>query len=149
MKVMEFFGFYDSGESMEARAAQQTSYSPQPATPIRSFMRKRQGETGQILTFTPTSYKEATVITESLRNQVPVILNINLMNKSEALRIIDFCAGAVKALDGKIKRVTPHVFIVAPYGVALDNDEEQDTVQTQTDESILEELYQRDNARVA
>jgi cell division inhibitor SepF len=121
MKVLEWFGFYED-KAVDAKPTSPVIINTPSAPPSSSFnKRSRKGlELSTIYTFTPKKYEEACEITESLKNNVPVILNIHELNNAEALRIIDFAAGAVKALDGKIRRVTKQVFIVAPYGVELD-----------------------------
>ena len=131
-KMMEFFGFYEESAHLDASPkTQSVNYAPASISPTisyaKNFLKRKPQDLQLITTMSPTSYKEAGYITTSLKNNTPVILNIHLMNKTEALRIIDFCAGAVQALDGSMKRVTESVYVIAPYGVSLSDstDEEE------------------------
>lgn len=111
-------------------------------TPLRKVAPARavaEPTLNEILTVHPTEYADATVVAESFRDGVPVILNLSRMNESEAKRLIDFSSGLVMGLHGTIERVTSKVFLLSPEHVALSNGEaarvnEEDTFfVTETD----------------
>lgn len=96
-------------------------------TPLRKVSPTRQAapqSMNEILTVHPTQYSDATVIAESFREGVPVILNLSRMNESEAKRLIDFASGLSMGLHGTIERVTSKVFLLSPEHIALSNGEQ-------------------------
>ena len=97
-----------------------------PVTPLRKVtpVRIPAAQTmNEILTVHPTEYRDATVIAESFREGVPVILNLSRMNEAEAKRLIDFASGLSMGLRGRIERVTSKVFLLSPEHIAVSGDE--------------------------
>jgi cell division inhibitor SepF len=68
----------------------------------------------QITTIHPKSYNDAKLIGDSFRRSIPVIMNVTDIQESEAKRLVDFSAGLVFGLNGKISRVTNKVFLLTP-----------------------------------
>lgn len=131
-KTMVFLGLaeedLDEQNTQEPvqRAAQPTP-TPEPArpaqaraaavTPLRRVTPTRQAAPqplNEILTVHPSEYRDATVIAESFRDGIPVIMNLSRMNDIEAKRLIDFASGLTMGLHGKIERVTSKVFLLSP-----------------------------------
>lgn len=97
-----------------------------PVTPLRKVtpVRMPAAQTmNEILTVHPTEYRDATVVAESFREGVPVILNLSRMNEAEAKRLIDFASGLSMGLRGRIERVTSKVFLLSPEHIAVSGDE--------------------------
>lgn len=104
-------------------------------TPLRKVSQTRQSAPqpmNEILTVHPTQYSDATVIAESFREGVPVILNLSRMNESEAKRLIDFASGLSMGLHGTIERVTSKVFLLSPEHIALSNGEQPEAHEEDT-----------------
>jgi FtsZ-interacting cell division protein YlmF len=122
-KVLEYFGFYATSQKI---AQVDMASKVANITPVRPI-RKRTAGMDNITTLIPSSYLEATMVSNSIQDGVPVILNLGIMKKEEALRMIDYCLGVTHMANGSIKRITESVFIVAPYGVSIEgeNDEPQ------------------------
>lgn len=116
----------------ETGAATATSHSrqaPQKAavTPLRKVTPTRQAAAqamDEILTLHPTEYRDATLIAESFRDGIPVILNLSRMNDGDAKRLIDFSSGLAMGLRGRIERVTSKVFLLSPEHIAVSGDDE-------------------------
>ena len=70
----------------------------------------------------PTSFEQSEEICGYLKEKKSVIINLEYVNKDIARRIIDFIAGAVKALDGHMQKISNAIFLVAPvnYDIASD-----------------------------
>ncbi len=73
----------------------------------------------RIVTVHPSSYKDARLIGEALRDGTPVIMNLTDLNDDEARRLVDFAAGLVFGVYGAIEKVTPRVFLLSPNGVEV------------------------------
>jgi cell division inhibitor SepF len=71
----------------------------------------------QITTLHPTTYSEARTIGEHFREGTPVIMNLTDMEDSDAKRLVDFAAGLIFGLHGRIERVTAKVFLLTPANV--------------------------------
>ncbi|MDR0849444.1 MAG: cell division protein SepF [Propionibacteriaceae bacterium] len=62
----------------------------------------------------PRSYAEAVTIGESFREGLPVVLNMTLTDESQAIKLIDFCAGMAFASGGTLEKITSRVFLLCP-----------------------------------
>lgn len=71
----------------------------------------------RITTMHPRTYNEARTIGEHFREGTPVIMNLTEMDDSDAKRLIDFAAGLIFGLRGRIERVTSKVFLLSPANV--------------------------------
>ena len=82
----------------------------------------------QITTIHPKSYNEAKLIGESFRRGIPVIMNVTDIAETEAKRLVDFSAGLVFGLGGKISRVTNKVFLLTPEDIDVKAEGREDTL---------------------
>jgi cell division inhibitor SepF len=73
--------------------------------------------TYRITTLHPRTYNEARTIGEHFREGTPVIMNLTEMEDSDAKRLVDFAAGLIFGLHGRIERVTAKVFLLSPANV--------------------------------
>ena len=92
-------------------------------------------EMNEILTVHPRAYKDVTVIAESFRDGIPVIINLAQMSEQEARRLVDFSSGLAEGLYGKIERVTSKVFLLSPAHVAVSGDQAE--VESDVDASFF------------
>ncbi len=68
----------------------------------------------RITTLHPRTYNEARTIGENFRQGTPVIINLTEMDDGDAKRLVDFAAGLIFGLRGRIERVTNKVFLLSP-----------------------------------
>jgi len=68
----------------------------------------------------PTCIDEAPQVAEQIKDQLPVIVNLEDVPDSEARRIVDFLGGVVYGLNGTMKKVARSVFICAPFDVPIE-----------------------------
>jgi cell division inhibitor SepF len=73
----------------------------------------------RITTLHPQSYNDARAIGEHFREGTPVIMNLSEMNDNDAKRLVDFAAGLIFGLHGRIERVTNKVFLLSPEHVEV------------------------------
>lgn len=86
--------------------------------PAMTAVSQRLGDsTYRITTMHPRTYNEARNIGEHFREGTPVIMNLTDMDDSDAKRLVDFGAGLVFGLRGRIERVTAKVFLLSPANV--------------------------------
>ena len=81
----------------------------------------------KITTVRPKNFDDdAKVIADCLREDVPVIINLEDTNPDHARRIIDFALGTTYAIDGEVQQVSEYVFVCTPKTVTVTfNREEQ------------------------
>ena len=79
----------------------------------------------QINTIKPKNFDDAQIVANCLRDRVPVIINFEQTDPSDAARIIDFISGTTYALNGDIKKVSETVFICAPNNVHVSNTDDE------------------------
>lgn len=74
----------------------------------------------KITTIRPKSFDDdAKVIADCLREDVPVIINLEETNPEHAQRIIDFALGTTYAIDGDVQQVSEKVFVCTPKTVMV------------------------------
>lgn len=67
----------------------------------------------------PRVYAEAQDIAENLKNKRATIVNLQRIDRDQAIRIIDFLSGTVYALGGEIQRVGNNIFLCTPDNVEV------------------------------
>ena len=73
----------------------------------------------RITTLHPRNYNEARLVGENYRDGTPVIMNLSEMDDNDAKRLVDFAAGLIFGLRGRIERVTNKVFLLSPEHVEV------------------------------
>ncbi len=73
-----------------------------------------------IVKASPRGIDEASQVAEQIKDQLPVIVNLEDVVDGEARRIVDFLSGVIYGLNGSMKKVARSVFICAPFDVPLD-----------------------------
>ena len=74
----------------------------------------------KITTVRPKSFDEdAKIIADCLREDIPVIVNLEETSPEHARRIIDFALGTTYAIDGEVQQVSEYVFVCTPKTVMV------------------------------
>jgi FtsZ-interacting cell division protein YlmF len=73
----------------------------------------------------PTSFNDAQEIADTFKVNVPVILNLQGVDRDLARRIIDFASGLCYGLDGQMERVANQVYLLTPTDVEVSDEERQ------------------------
>ena len=76
----------------------------------------------EVCVFKPTSIAESREITNTLRSNKTVLLNLEDADDLSAQRILDFTSGSCYALDGTLQKISNYIFIVTPASVAISGD---------------------------
>ncbi len=69
--------------------------------------------------------KEAHDIADSLKLGQTIVLNLDEMSDADGRRMIDFIAGFIYAIQGKIERPADRTFLLTPYGVQVATEEQE------------------------
>lgn len=73
----------------------------------------------EVMVCEPRSYEDSISIVKHLKDRKTIVLNLHLLDKEQALRIVDFLCGATHALNGSQQKIGDSVFIFTPVNVAL------------------------------
>jgi cell division inhibitor SepF len=68
---------------------------------------------------TPTSFNEAQEIADRYKGSVPVIINMQAVDRDLARRLIDFASGLCYGLGGSMDKVAHQVYLLTPANVEL------------------------------
>ena len=73
----------------------------------------------QVSLVVPKSFNDAQQVADSLKTDVPVIINLQGADQELSKRLIDFSSGLTYALDGTMQRVADRVFLLTPASVTV------------------------------
>jgi len=80
----------------------------------------------KITTVRPKNFDDdAKVIADCLREDIPVIINLEDTSPDHARRIIDFALGTTYAIDGDVQQVSEYVFVCTPKTVVVTFNKEE------------------------
>lgn len=113
-RIMGFFGVgddeqYEEEEQMDSVAAKGKS----------NIVSLHTQKSIRLVLFEPRSYDDSQEIADNLKSHRPVVVNLQLVRRDQAIRIVDFLSGTVYALGGSIQKLGPHIFICAPANVDI------------------------------
>lgn len=91
-------------------------------TPIRSNKKQTMVGNMEVCIIKPTSMEDAREITETLRSNRAVILNLEGLDSETAQRIFDFTAGTTVAIDGNFQKVSNYIIVVTPPSIEISGD---------------------------
>lgn len=75
-----------------------------------------------IAIFFPSTYHESRRITDMLRNNRAVLLNVSEVDGTLGRRLVDFAAGTAYAMNAKIEPLANGVYLVSPQGTHISPD---------------------------
>ncbi len=70
----------------------------------------------------PTSFDEVGIIADHLLEGCTVVLNLEAMDTSSTVRMLDFLNGVTYSTDGDIKNVSKSTYIITPHNVDVSDD---------------------------
>ena len=105
-------GMYDEDESV---------FEPITAAPVPERKAEVVGQTMlQMKVVRPTELRQATEIADSLKMGQTIVLNLDELSDIQARRMLDYIAGVLYAVNGKIERPSDRTFLLTPKGVSID-----------------------------
>ena len=81
----------------------------------------------EIVLLKPERIEEMELAVQWLQRHSTVVVDMALLDDSNAQRFIDFLSGAVWSLDGSIQRVSDEVIVAAPMAIRLTSGSEAET----------------------
>jgi cell division inhibitor SepF len=71
----------------------------------------------------PTSFNHAQEVADKLKVSLPVIVNLQNVDRDLSRRIIDFASGLCYGVGGQMERVANNVFLLTPSNVEVSAEE--------------------------
>ena len=106
-------GFDDLGTNgLEDDGFETQSFDPTPAEPAPTF-----AASTALKIVNPKEYKDSIEIANLLMNGNTVLLNIESIAKDQAIRLLDYLAGAVHVAGGLMTKVSKTTIVIAPKNV--------------------------------
>ena len=82
-------------------------------------MPSNQYKSGEVTVIEPRSFSESAQIVRKLIEKKTVVLHLDLLDKEQSQRTIDFVCGASHALNGAVQKISDSVVIFTPDTIAL------------------------------
>lgn len=83
------------------------------------------GGSARVHIVAPARFGDAKDIADRLKDNQPVIVNMQTAERELVRRMIDFCSGVTYALSGGMERVAEDVFLLTPSNVKVSDEERQ------------------------
>ena len=71
----------------------------------------------------PATFEEVSQVADYLLQGCTVVLNLELLDSSSIIRMLDFLNGVTYSIDGDIKNVSKSTFIITPNNVDVSDNE--------------------------
>ena len=81
--------------------------------------------TAKVQTVTPTSFQDAQEIGDRYKAGMPVIVNLQAVERDLMRRIIDFASGLTYGLGGEMEKAADRVFLLTPTNVEVSAEEKR------------------------
>lgn len=119
-----FAGFSAESRSQSATSAPVAAPQSRPARPREGKVVNLAGAGGQmqLVLIKPERFETAAEIADQLRDNHPVLINLETTPKDVVRRLVDFLSGVAYATDGKVKKIAANTYVITPASVELVGD---------------------------
>ena len=93
--------------------------SVEPGAPANGGRR----ESSRVHLVIPKSFNDAQDIADKFKDQIPVIVNLQGIDRDLSKRLVDFASGLTYALDGGMQQIADKVFLLTPRNVEVSAEE--------------------------
>lgn len=122
-RVAEWLGLKEPDEFGEMRAREEAVEEISDRVPRRRsserILQPVPETTSRVHVVEPKSFNDAEQIGAKFKNDTPVIVNLQSIERDLAKRLIDFVSGLTYGLDGGIQRVAEMVFLLTPANIEV------------------------------
>ncbi|MCK8823700.1 cell division protein SepF [Fuchsiella alkaliacetigena] len=120
-QIADFLGFKELYEEDCVNAVNDKSLQGQEQNKVvklHSYAEK------ELFVVKPNKFEDAATIADKLKEQQPVILDLQETDVPLAAKIIDFISGASYALDGHREKLSDKIFLFTPQNLKINNQEQ-------------------------
>ena len=101
----------------ESRTTRLRSVTPEPAA------NGGRRESSRVHLVVPKSFNDAQDIADKFKDSIPVIVNLQGIDRDLSKRLVDFASGLTYALDGGMQQIADKVFLLTPRNVVVSAEE--------------------------
>ena len=103
-------------------AAPAASAAPTASGSFSGRVMNRNDARHNIVLFRPNSYNDAHNAGDELKQNHPVIVNLEGVDEKTSRRVVDFLGGCVFAMDGSVKKIAQSAYLFCPHNVEISGD---------------------------
>jgi cell division inhibitor SepF len=118
---IKFKEFSAESEEMLSPAAKESASEP-ASTTLSATATEKEGNIELKLAH-PDSFEDVSTIADYLLEGCTVLLNLEAVNKSEVLRMLDFLNGVTYTTGGEINLVSQNTYVITPHDVDVSEEE--------------------------
>ena len=86
----------------------------------------------KLMLIEPKDFNECPKLVDCIKNNRPVIVNLESLDGDKARRIFDFLSGSVYALGGCMRKVANNIFVIAPENVDVLAEDAENTLASKS-----------------
>lgn len=123
--------YYGNEEEAQEPEVQEAPTFEKPKAPARSSYSHSIGAPTQMKLIRPTCYADGEIIAGYLKDNHPVFMHFENINKEDAHDLVRFLDGVLFAIDGHLQPVSENTFILTPSGIEVAEEklsEEENTI---------------------
>lgn len=119
--------FRKSRQKQKEKEAEEKPVKQAPQKPVSKVTPMRQRKSGgaagmELRVIKPTSFEDATDITDTLISNRAVVLNLEGIDMELAHRIMDFTYGSCYAMNGNLRKVSNYILVITPETMDISGD---------------------------
>lgn len=111
---------YNAAEASEVKAPAREEES---ARATGSVVSQNPDSNIELKVVRPESFDEVSEIANYLLDGCTVVLNVEILDKTSTVRMLDFLNGVTYSKDGDIKKVSQSTYIITPSGIDISDEE--------------------------
>jgi cell division inhibitor SepF len=141
-RVMNFIGFGDEEENERDHQVQASTEGPENQDGRRArgaVVSIHSQKTSKVMLSEPQTLEDVKDLVEQLRSRRIVLINLQNLKESSAMRVVDMLDGAICAFNGKMVKVGLGIYLCAP-----DNFEINGTIDADRYANLNLDLTQHD-----
>jgi cell division inhibitor SepF len=108
-----------------APAAAPSTFTNPSFTTRSTSVRPMPVDAAKVTVIAPSRFGDAKDIADCVKENRPVIVNLQVADRDLQRRMIDFCSGVTYAVGGEMEKVADQVFLLAPTNVKVSDEERQ------------------------
>lgn len=115
--------FKNFDDTAAAPVAEPIAQPVDPEPPVSSIQAGAANDNIELKVVRPESFADVSMIADHLLANCTVVLNVELLDKTSAGRMLDFLNGVTYSTNGEIKQVAQGTYILTPNNVDVTEEE--------------------------
>ncbi len=110
-------------EAVRVRTRAEDDRKPEPEPEDHDVVRSLDSMRAKPRTLMPESFADAKSVADEFKRDIPVVLNLQAVDRELARRLIDFASGICYVLDGSMEKIASQVFLLIPESVEVSDED--------------------------